>query len=227
MTDPTVTEPEQLRPTQAPCPRCECCTEALCHRGQYDTAGCINHTRPSLASTVAGCPCSAATTRGTNAWRAEMSRITVHATENPMPKIAEITLRRISACDGFKRGDHMQPLYERGYIKDDDGVTRITSFGHRYLTARDETRNTTPVIVRTVDLATRTARVWIAKWHTDALATVLLDQLTTATGFAPEELHHWTLEAKANCIVNDPDDIVLTRIRIGHATPAARTEAGK
>lgn len=224
MTDlTTAADADQLRPTQAPCPRCECCSAALCQRGQYDTAGCINHTRPSLASTVAGCPCSAPTTRGTNAWRAEMSRITWHATEHPMPEAAEITLRRISACEGFDHGDHMQPLYERGYIAEDGGVTRVTAFGHRYLTARDENRVTTLVDVRTVDLPTRTARVWVAKWHTDALVTVLLDQLTNATGFAPEELPHWTLEAKANSLASDPDDIVLTRIRIG----SAKTEAGQ
>ncbi|MFF5655276.1 hypothetical protein [[Kitasatospora] papulosa] len=218
--DPTA--PELLRPTQEPCPLCQCCTAVLCERGRADVGGCMAHTPPELSATVAACLCSAPATRGTHAWRAEMIRITKHATESPMPAEAEEILRALTGCEAFT-DDHgfLRTLRARGYVTaDEQQAPRITNAGRRYITARTERRFTTPVEVESVDVRARTARVVVVGWHIEESVTVLLDQLTTATGLTADGLVNRFLEARANCYVNDPDDLVLTRFQIAPPLPA-------
>jgi hypothetical protein len=193
----------------------------LCERGRLNVGECMAHTPAELTVAVAGCPCSAPTTRGTHAWRAEMIRITKHATENPMPEQAEDILRALTACESFTDpGGFLRTLRARGYVTvDEQQAPRITDAGRRYITARTEHRFATPVEIEAVDLTTRTARVVVVGWHVEEPVTVLLDQLTTSTGLAPEELPNRFLEARANCRVNDADDLVLTRLQLAPPLP--------
>lgn len=216
--DPTA--PEQLRAAQEPCPGCRCCTAKLCERGRINVGECMAHTPPEMTVSVAGCPCSAPTTRGTHAWRAEMIRITKHATEHPMPEEAEEILRALTACESFTDpGGFLRTLRSRGYVTGADPAWQITDAGRRYITARTEHRFATPVEIEAVDLTTRTARVVVVGWNIEAPVTVLLDQLTTTTGLTPEELPNRFLEARANCYVTDPDDLVLTRMQLAPPLP--------
>ncbi|GGZ72859.1 hypothetical protein ACFOOM_01260 [Streptomyces echinoruber] len=213
--------PERLRPAQEPCPDCTCCTAVLCERGRYDVAECMAHTPAELAVMVAGCPCSAPTTRGTHAWRAEMIRVTKHATEAPMPVEAEEILRALTVSESFTDpGGFLRTLRARGYVTGtEEGAPLITEFGRRYITARTERRHATPVEVVSVDTRRRTAQV-VVGWDIDAPVTVLLDQLMTSTQLPAEDLVGRFLEARANCHAHDADDLVLTRIQLSPDMPA-------
>ncbi|MBT3164038.1 hypothetical protein HTV80_13050 [Streptomyces sp. Vc74B-19] len=216
--DPTA--PEQLRPAQEPCPNCPCCSARLCERGRLSVGECMAHTPPEHTVTVAGCPCSSVTTRGTHAWRAEMIRITKHATEDPMPEDAEDILRALTAVESFTdRAGFLRTLRARGYVTGREPAWQITDAGRRYITARTERRFTTPVEVLSVDTEARTASVVVVGWNIDAPVTVLLDQLTNAADMSPEALVGRFLEAKANCHTTDPDDLVLTRIQMSPDLP--------
>ncbi|WP_406321744.1 hypothetical protein [Streptomyces sp. NBC_00519] len=214
-------EPEELRPAQLPCTGCSCCSAALCKRGRNDIGECIAHTPSEHAVTVAGCPCSAETTRGTHSWRAAMLRITKHATENPMSDQAESILRAL-AGDEMEFEDpkgHLRTLRSVRYVTGSQQGYQITDFGRRYLTALTEPRFTTPVEVEAVDLKVRTARVVVVGWHMEEAVTVLLDPLRHSTGLKAEELTGRFLEAKANCYAKAAADIVLTRIQIAPPLP--------
>lgn len=215
------TEPEQLRPAQLPCPKCSCCSAALCERGRNNIGECIACTPAEYAVAVAGCPCSAETTRGTHSWRAVMLRITKHATENPMSQEAESILRALDgkATEFEDTKDYLRTLRSLGYVKGTEAAYQLTDFGRRYLVALTEPRFTTPVEVESVDVKLRTARVVVVGWHAEEPVTVLLDPLRHATGLTPEELVSRFLEAKANCYAKAADDIVLTRIQLSPPLP--------
>lgn len=213
--------PEQLRPAQPPCPDCTCCTAPLCERGRLSVGECMAHTPPECTVTVASCPCSSVTTRGTHAWRAEMIRITKHATEDPMPESAEDILRALTVGESFTDpGGFLRTLRARGYVIGAEPAWQISDAGRRYITARTERRFTTPVEVLSVDEEARTARVVVVGWDIDAPVMVLLDQLTNTTGMSPADLTGRFLEAKANCHAEDPEDLVLTRIQVSPHLPA-------
>ncbi|MBC9729896.1 hypothetical protein [Streptomyces sp. TRM68367] len=220
----TITEPfgpEYLAPAQPPCPDCECCTARLCEKGRNSLSQCHGHTTTELMETVAGCPCSSPRTRGTHAWRIARINATRTAVERPLDEAAETVLRALHAGeDGFHDPAGMvTPLRARGYVQVEEGVTSITELGRTYLTARDEPRFVTPVEVEAVDLTTRTARVVVVGWHMTEPVTVLADQLANDTGLHLKELEGAHLEAAANCRAKDPDDIVLTAIRVAPPLP--------
>ncbi|WP_233646747.1 hypothetical protein [Streptomyces sp. BSE6.1] len=214
--------PDQLRPAQQPCPQCTCCTQELCERGRLDVAQCLGHTPNRFAPYVAGCPCSAETTRGTHAWRAVQIRTVKHATEHPLHESAELILRALAGgADAFADpAGQFRGLRARGYARQEEGARTITPLGRRYLAARDERRFTTPVQIEAVDSRKDTATVVVVGWSLTDGVTVLLRQLTYATGLAPEQLPGRFLEAKANCYAADADDLVLTRIQVSPDLPA-------
>lgn len=215
--------PEHLRPAQPECPNCPCCTAPLCEKGRNSVLECVGNTRTEFAATVAGCPCSAETTRGTHTWRMARMSVTRHAAEAPLPHAAEGILRALAdgADPVSDPAGLITPLRVCRYVTVDNGTPSITDLGHAYLTARDEPRFVTPVEVAAVDVDTCTARVVVVGWNPTATVTVLLDQLTQATGLKAEELPGRHLEAVANCRTEDPDDIVLTYIRIAEPLLAA------
>lgn len=206
--------PEYVRPESKPCPNCQCCSARLCERGRHSAHQCRGISdHPEV---VKGCPCSAATTRGTHAWRLERIRAVRYAVERPLEAAQEVFLRGLAA------GEEGVPdptgaawsLTVRGFLADDGGLLKVTEFGLTYLTAREETRFVTPVHVEAVDLDTRTARVVVVGWHLTEPVTVLLDQLLYETGMSVQELEGTFLEAAANCRVTDPDDLVLTAVSV-------------
>ncbi|MDT0543589.1 MULTISPECIES: hypothetical protein [Streptomyces] len=229
MTDQTVKPigPEYLRPLQPECPNCSCCTAPLCQKGRNSTLECIGNTRTEFAATVAGCPCSAETTRGTHAWRMARIRVTRHALEVPLPDTAEGILRGLADGTGTVSDPAglITPLRALRYVAVDNGAPSITDLGHAYLTARGEPRFATPVEVQAVDVDTCTARVVVVGWNPTAGVTVLLDQLAHATGCTAEELPGKHLEAIANCRTQEADDVVLTSIRIAPPLPESWTGA--
>jgi hypothetical protein len=207
------------RPQSKPCPNCECCSARLCERGRssvHQCRGISDH--PEV---VKGCPCSAATTRGTHAWRLERIRAVRYAVERPLEAAHEAFLRSLAAGENGVSDptDAAGPLTVRGFLSEQEGVLRVTEFARAYLDARDGARFVTPVHVEEVDLEARTARVVVVGWHLTEPVTVLLDQLLHETGMAPQELEGSYLEAAANCRATDPDDLVLTAVSAAPSLP--------
>ncbi|WP_433916896.1 hypothetical protein [Streptomyces sp. NBC_01744] len=216
-------EPEYVRPAQADCPDCGCCTAALCEKGATVIVECFGLTHEDTRDNVRGCPCSSETTHGTASWRAGKLRVTMHATSSrPLEVDVEAALRAVAAgVDMVEHSEQLAPLMMRRYVGFVENVPAITELGATYLAARDEPRFTTPVEVETVDVKARTARVIVVGWSLTDGVTVLLDQLTTATKLTPEELPGRFLEAKANCRTKQADDIVLTEIELAPPLPSS------
>ncbi|MGW2104944.1 hypothetical protein ACWCPX_46390 [Streptomyces olivaceoviridis] len=214
--------PMYLRPAQAPCPNCPCCSAPLCEKGARSVMQCHGHVSdPELVTAVSSCPCSTETTRATHAWRLAQLRVVKHATEHPLPKAAEYVLRALADGDSFEDPtDELCGLRARRYVDGDGEAWRITLLGRRYLLALDEPRYTSAVYVNTVDVPTRTAQVVVLGWHMERQVTVLADQLANAAELELGELPGRYLEAKVNVGAADPDDLVLTRIQV----PAPITE---
>lgn len=208
--------PEYVRPAPALCPNCPCCSTGLCEKGRNSVTQCLGHVGASAASaTVSACPCSAETTRGTHAWRAAQIQAVKHATENPMPKDAEMILRVLAGGQVFEDpAGHLTWLLARRYADTDRELWRITMLGRRYLSALDEPRYTSAVYVKSVDLETRTATVVVIGWHMDIDVTVLADHLGNTVGLPLNSLPGRYLDAKVNLGAADPDDLVLTRIQL-------------
>ncbi|MFC8723670.1 hypothetical protein [Streptomyces bacillaris] len=223
-------EPERVRPAQPDCPDCLCCTANLCAKGRTTILECFGLTSEDTRGTVRGCPCSSEETRGTAAWRAGRLRVAMHATgDRPLIGIEEKALRATAAgADVTEYAEHITALSLRRYVAFEDNRPGITELGAAYLAARDEPRALTPVQVETVDPAARTARVIVVGWSLDQGVTVLLDQLTAATGLVPTELPGRVLEARANCRAGVADDVVLTDIRVmPPVVPAEASELGE
>ncbi|MET7695833.1 hypothetical protein ABZT06_49640 [Streptomyces sp. NPDC005483] len=214
--------PLYLRPVQAPCPNCPCCSERLCEKGANSVMQCHGHVADSATvAHVSACPCSAETTRGTHAWRAAQVRVVKHATQQPLPKPAEYVLRALAGGDSFQDPTgELAGLRARRYAHGSEGAWRITQLGRRYLLALEEPRYTSAVHVNSVEVKTRTAKVVVLGWHMEREVTVLADFLAQVTGVKLAELPGRYLEAKVNLGVADPDDLVLTRIQV----PAPITE---
>ncbi|MFJ7489754.1 hypothetical protein ACIQZB_00585 [Streptomyces sp. NPDC097727] len=173
------------------------------------------------ATTVSACPCSAETTRGTHAWRAAQIQAVKHATENPLPKEAEMILRVLAGGQAFEDpAGHLTWLYARRYADTDRESWRITMLGRRYLSALDEPRYTSAVYVNSVDLKTRIATVVVIGWNMDIDVTVLADPISNSVGLPLGSLPGRYLDARVNLGATDPDDLVLTRIQL----PAQITE---
>ncbi|MFJ3100306.1 hypothetical protein [Streptomyces sp. NPDC086835] len=217
--------PEYVRPAAKVCPNCPCCTAALCEKGATSILECFGHTasRDTL-ETVAGCPCSSEETQGTAAWRAGKLRATMRAELKPLAVDVEAALRAIAAGTAVpEHAEQMTPLTQLRYVGFIDSLPAITELGATYLAARDEPRFTTPVEVELVDVNARTARVIVVGWSLTEPATVLLDQLTSATGLKAEELPGKFLEANANCYTEHADDLVLTNITLAPPLPSSWT----
>lgn len=208
--------PMYLRPTQAPCPNCPCCSARLCEKGAASAMQCYGHVSdPASVPAVSACPCSADTTRGTHAWRLSQIRVVKHATEHPLPKAAENVLRALASGESFEDPtEELCGLRSRGYADGDEDAWRITLLGRRYLLALDEPRYTSAVYVNSVDDKTRTAKVVVIGWHMHKEVTVLADQLGNAVDLPLTKLPGLYLDAKVNLGVTDPDDLVLTRIQM-------------
>ncbi|WP_406501523.1 hypothetical protein OHA04_27295 [Streptomyces sp. NBC_01590] len=208
--------PEHVRPDPALCPNCPCCSLLLCEKGRNSVTQCLGHVGDSTAATiVSACPCSAETTRGTHAWRAAQVQAVKHATENPMPRDAEMILRVLAGGQSFEDpASHLTWLHARRYVDTDRESWRITMLGRRYLSALDEPRYPSAVYVQSVGLETRTATVVVIGWHMNIGVTVLADHLSNAVDLPLDSLPGRYLDARVNLGAADPDDLVLTRIQL-------------
>ncbi|KUN37755.1 hypothetical protein AQJ30_15855 [Streptomyces longwoodensis] len=202
------------------CANCPCCSARLCEKGATSVQQCHGLVAdPEMMPYVAACPCSAATTRSTHAWRLAQIRAVKHATEHPLGKPAEFVLRALAGGTSFEDPtEELRGLRARGYVDGyaDGGAEawRITLLGRRYLLALDEPRHTTAVYVNSVDVPTRTAKVVVIGWHLEREVTVIADHLATPAQLDIKDLPGRYLDAKANLGVTDPDDLVLTRIQV-------------
>ncbi|MGW3971119.1 hypothetical protein ACWEFD_17705 [Streptomyces ardesiacus] len=177
--------------------------------------------RPEYRANVYGCPCSSPLTRGTAAWRAERIRATVRATECPLPACVEVVLRDLAEGTVSDDRQALGLLAVGGFAKDNDaGVWGLTELGQVYLAARSDLRFPACVEVVAVDRPGRMALVVVGAWSSSRPVPVLLDHLTASTGLTAQELPGVWLDADANCHVTDPDDLVLTRIRVAPPVPA-------
>lgn len=208
--------PEYLRPAQAPCPNCPCCSARLCEKGRNSVMQCHGHVAdPETVAIVSACPCSADTTRGTHAWRVAQIRVVKHATEQPLPKAAEHVLQALAGGESFEDPtEELRGLRARRYADGQEDAWRITQLGRRYLLALEEPRYTSAVYVNSVDVKTRTAKVVVLGWHMEREVTVLADFLAQAGDLKLADLPGRYLDAKVNLGVADSDDLVLTRIQI-------------
>lgn len=206
---------DYLRPVQPECPRCRCCTEALCRRGRTSVLECAGCTDAEHQATVVGCPCSSSSTEGTAAWRMSMVAATLQAVELPLPDPMEAHLRAL-ADDGRGVVDphhfHLA-LRLRGFVQTRGDVLEVTSQGRAYLAARDGGRVAVRGRVLDVDVEENTARVLLDVCREDQRATVLVDQLSGVTGVDVYELPGLDLEVVANVDAERVEDIVLTRIQ--------------
>ncbi|MFI1954837.1 hypothetical protein ACH437_23815 [Streptomyces xinghaiensis] len=221
--------PEYLRPAQADCPRCGCCTAALCEKGRTSFLGCRGHVDEGHRETVTGCPCSAETTRETAAWRMAQVRVTRLAAELPLTAEAELLLRGLATGrvgTGADGGELLPQLRVRGLVQLVHGMPAITQLGYTYLAARDDVREVTAVRVVDVDRKRRTARVAVPAWRPDELVTVLLDQVLCDSGLDLGSLPGRELAASANCAARSADRLVLTGFRDARTAPAPAVEAG-
>lgn len=206
---------DYLQPTQEECPHCWCCSAVLCRRGRTSVLECAGSTHADRKSTVTGCPCSAATTEGTAAWRAGMVTATLQAVELPLPKPLEAVLRALVAGETSVPDPYgfLHALRLRTFVQSRDGMFAVTDLGRAYLAARDGQRLAVRARVLDVDDEENTARVVLQVCRPDQRVTVLLDQLVHATGVDPQELPGLDLDVIANVDAEREEEIVLTRIQ--------------
>ncbi|MBL0778236.1 hypothetical protein G6541_13325 [Streptomyces albidoflavus] len=211
---------DQLAPTQDACPACWCCSAALCGRGRVSVLECAGSTHPDLRSLVAGCPCSAASTAGTAAWRAALVTATLQATDLPLPEPGEDLLRAVARGDDEVRDPHdfALALRLRQFVQTAGGMLRLTGAGRAYLEARDGRREPVRARVAAVDLDERTALITLDA-HPGVVATVLLDTLDTATGLEPAEAVGVELVVTAPVDPAAVAEIVLTGLRVRSVPP--------
>ncbi|MET9321911.1 hypothetical protein ABZX75_17215 [Streptomyces sp. NPDC003038] len=218
--------PEYVRPAQADCERCECCTAALCERGQISVLRCYGHVDPEHRATVENCPCSAETTRHTAAWREAQVRVTLLARDLPLATEEEDLLRALAKGAHVEDPDELFPqLKVRGLAQLVHGLPAITPLGHTYLAARDDERAVTAVQVRDVDMKARTAQVTVSAWWSEAPVTVLVDQIVSEAGVDIDSLPGRWLEAEANWLAESPDRLVLTGFRKSSQVPTGSMRA--
>ncbi|MER6367326.1 hypothetical protein ABT255_02920 [Streptomyces mirabilis] len=210
--------PEYVRPKNADCSDCDCCTAALCAKGRASLSECAGHVNaPELVERVGNCPCSAERTRGTLSWRAAMVRAVTFATEKPLREALEALLARIA--DGPVDGG-LEPLLPkvvvRRYVKWAPGLTpELTDFGRAYLDARRGVpRVESLVLVLSGDEDARTVQAAVPAFSADQLVTVPLDLVANSrTELGPKDLESVTLYAEVNPGAREADDVVLTKVR--------------
>lgn len=140
---------------------------------------------------------------------------TRHAVELPLPEPVETLLRAMAdqEHDVEDPAGLVLALRMRQYVTLREGSLAVTSIGRAYLAARTGFRVPSPVHVELVDATVNTARVVVMGWSTEHAVTVLLEQLTEATGLEPAELPGAVLAAVANVDAERAEDVVLTGIR--------------
>lgn len=211
--------PEYVRPKNADCPDCACCTAVLCAKGRASVLECSGHVdaEPELVERVTNCPCSAESTRGTLSWRAAMVRAVTFATEKPLREELEALLARIGdvPVDGG-----LEPLLPkvvvRRYVKWAPGLTpELTDFGRAYLDARRGVPRVESLVrVLSVDEDARTVQAALPAFSVDQPVTVPLDILANSrTELSPKGLEGVTLYAEVNPGARAADDVVLTKVR--------------
>ncbi|MFB6963467.1 hypothetical protein ACFCYB_42670 [Streptomyces sp. NPDC056309] len=220
--------PQYVRPPQADCPNCPCCTAVLCERGRASLLECAGHVDSKHKAAVERCPCSAESTRGTLAWRAAKMRAVVAATDKLLPADTEALLRSLAAGQPLTDPAGLLPqLTARRYVTFEASQPVVTEFGRTYLQARTEPRTATPVLVQDVDQKARTARVIVVGYSTDTAVTVPMDQLANGhTALTADQLPGKVLHAEANTLAGDPDDLVLSRVRNPQLPPVSFEPGG-
>lgn len=212
---------DYLQPVQDACPHCPCCSAVLCRKGRTSVLECAGSTHADHKATVTGCPCSAATTEGTAAWRAGMVTATLQAAEFPLPEPMEDVLRALAAGEAAVHDPHnfLLALRLREFVQTRDGLMAVTDLGRAYLAARDGRRVEVRARVLRVDPGENTARVVLDVPRPDQAVTVLLDQLAGVTGVDPLELPGLELDVTANVDAERQEEIVLTGLRARPAPP--------
>ncbi|MFJ1606946.1 hypothetical protein ACIOHS_26785 [Streptomyces sp. NPDC088253] len=208
--------PEYVRPKNADCPDCDCCTAALCAKGRASISECSGHVDDAeLLERVTGCPCSAESTRGTLSWRAAMIRAVTFATEKPLRPELESLLTRISEDEPYADAAALLPkLTVRRYVQWRPGLEPVvTDFGRAYINARwGLPRQVTSLVVQSVDPEARTAQAVVTAFSVDQLVTVPMDQvLNTRTGLTVDAFGD-TLHAEVNADARDAGEVVLTKV---------------
>ncbi|QNT94847.1 hypothetical protein HEP81_04574 [Streptomyces griseofuscus] len=203
--------PEYVRPKQADCPNCPCCSAALCERGRADVSRCEGHTSDETRPTVADCPCSAETTPGTMAWHMARIRAVTAAKMKPLDAAAENLLRTVATDQPVTDEAELLPqLTLRRYVELIGGQPRLTQFGRLYLDARVQQWAATAVTVVDVDKKTRMARVVLGRRSGESTVDVPMYQLAnSSTGLGADELPGVTLHAYANTAAVHDADVVL------------------
>ncbi|MET8609712.1 hypothetical protein [Streptomyces misionensis] len=204
--------PEYVRPKQADCSDCPCCTGALCERGRTDVKGCAGHVDADHHDTVQNCPCSAESTRGTMAWHMARIRAVTAAKTKPLDPGVEKLLRLVATRQPVADDAGLLPqLTVRRYVElAGDGRPVLTQFGRLYLDARVQQWAATAVTVVDVDKKARMARVVLGRRSGDTPVDVPMYQLANpGTGLGVEELVGVTLHAYANTAALDDADLVL------------------
>jgi hypothetical protein len=208
------------RPEEPDCPDCHCCKARLCERGRQSVHTCHGLTPERFRTTVYGCPCSSARTRGTHAWRLDRIRATRYATEHPLAPAMEVLLRALTKGETSGDLENLARLRVAGFVAEPaDQVFLVTELGHFYLAMRAASRFPTPVEVLAVDTKARTVSAVVVGWHLAEPVTLLLDQVQAETGLSAEELPGVWLEAEANCYAETAEDLVLTRIAVAPPVP--------
>ncbi|MEZ7004980.1 hypothetical protein [Streptomyces sp. AD55] len=141
----------------------------------------------------------------------------MRATECPLPPSVEVVLRALAQGEGAEPLDlqALAMLRLGGFAAEPaDELHVITDLGLAYLTARSDQRFPTCVEVLGVDKARRFAQVAIGAWHSGRPVLVLLEYLMRVTGLTAEELPGVWLDADVNALAEDPDDLVLTQVRV-------------
>ncbi|MFE9319134.1 hypothetical protein ACFYNV_29230 [Streptomyces albidoflavus] len=143
------------------------------------------------------------------------------ATERPLPLREETLLRDIAAGHAPALLDRqvLASLKVRGLAVEVDFGLVATELGRVYLAARAGGRTVTRVVVRSVDVETRTALVMVEGWSDQTPVTVLLGQLRAAACVEAAELPGMELEGEANCGALEGDDVVLTQLTVPSALP--------
>ncbi len=223
--------PEYVRPANADCPNCLCCTAALCERGRASFLMCTGHVDDAHRAVVALCPCSSQSATGSLAWQAMRIRAVTLATEKPLTAPLERMMSAGAHGQALDDEDSVRQLIARGLIAED--TSGLTEYGRLYLAARTEPRQVTTVLIVDVDERTRTARVAVTGRPADRPVTVPMDQLANGhTKLLARELPGVVLHAQANCAAERDEDVVLTQVRnprarFGADSAAAAFAAGR
>ncbi|MFF4385557.1 hypothetical protein ACFY0G_02005 [Streptomyces sp. NPDC001552] len=209
--------PEYVRPAQADCPNCPCCTAPLCERGRANWMECEGLTGGPRAA-VRGCPCSGRRTPGTMAWRHGRLLAAKRAAELPFAPNYEAVLQAAAAGTPV---DPASPEAEAlGLIHflapgPDGGGLVLTEFGRVYLLGREHAQYQSPLHVVSVDEELRTVQVLVMAWSEETAVTLPVDQLLSVVGGGKlSMLPGMRLLCSANAWAENADDVIVTTVMV-------------